>query len=186
MTTSEPGRFLSRIVAALDGVGVPHMLAGSFASGIHGTPRSTQDIDIIVDPTFDSLDRFLEALAGDDAYFDADVARDELKRRGQFNVIDTGTFWKADLIFRKARPFSRSELDRRVPAKVLGVDVFVATAEDTVLAKLEWSKLGESERQLRDVSGIVQVKGAALDLAYVERWLDELGVRELWDRVRGA
>jgi hypothetical protein len=175
---------LGRIVAALDGAGVPHMLAGSFASGIHGTPRSTQDLDIVIDPTFDSLDRFLEALVGDEVYFDADVARGEFKRRSQFNVIDTVTFWKADLIFRKARAFSRSELERRVPAKVLGVDVFVATAEDTVLAKLEWSKLGESERQLRDVSGIVDVKGGTLDVGYIERWLNELGVRELWDRVR--
>jgi hypothetical protein len=183
VTVSEPGRFLGRIVAALNSAAIPHMLAGSFASGIHGTPRSTQDLDIVIDPSSDSLNRFLEALAGDDVYLDADVARDEFKRRGQFNVIDTSTFWKADLIFRKARPFSRSELDRRVPANVLGVDVFVATAEDTVLAKLEWSKLGESDRQLRDVSGILEVKGASLDAAYVERWLDELGVRELWKRV---
>jgi hypothetical protein len=62
---------------------------------------------------------------------------------------------------------------------VLGVNVSVATGEDTVLAKVEWSKLGESERQLRDVSGILEVKGESLDVAYVERWLDELGVREL-------
>jgi hypothetical protein len=186
VTASEPARFLGRIVAALDGAAVPHMLAGSFASGIHGTPRSTQDFDIVIDPSFDSLDHFLEALAGDDIYLDADVAREEFKRRGQFNAIDTATFWKADLIFRKARPFSRSELDRRVPVKVLGIDVFVATAEDTILAKLEWAKLGESERQLRDVRGILEVNGESLDRAYVERWLDELGVRDLWERIQEA
>lgn len=184
MTTStDPAAFLARIVAALDSANVPHMIAGSFASGIHGTPRSTHDLDIVIDPTFDSLDRFLAALKGDDVYLDADVARSEFERRSQFNVIDTGTFWKADLIFRKARPFSRSELDRRVPAKVLGVDVFVATAEDTILAKLEWAKLGESERQLRDVRGIIDVKAESLDRAYIERWLDDLGVRELWQKV---
>ncbi|MBX3227952.1 MAG: hypothetical protein KIT84_28005 [Labilithrix sp.] len=162
------------------------MLAGSFASGIHGTPRSTQDIDIVIDPTFDSLDRFLAAMKGDDVYLDADVARDEFKRRSQFNVIDNATFWKADLIFRKARPFSRSEMDRRVPMQVLGVDAYVASAEDTILAKLEWAKLGESERQLRDVRGILDVKGDALDRAYIEKWLDDLGVRELWQRVTKA
>lgn len=180
---SEPSRFLGRIVAALDSAGIPHMLAGSFASGIHGTPRSTQDIDLVIDPTFESLDRFLAAMKGDDVYLDPDVARGEFERRSQFNVIDTVTFWKADLIFRKARPFSRSELDRRVPAKVLGVEVFVATAEDTILAKLEWAKLGESERQLRDVKGIVDVKAESLDRAHIERWLDDLGVRELWQKL---
>jgi hypothetical protein len=181
---SEPSHFLARIVGALDGAGVPHMLAGSFASSIHGTPRSTQDIGLVIDPTFASLDRFLELLGTDSLYVDADVARSELRRRGQFNVIDGTTFWKADLMFRKNRPFSLSELERRVPAKVLGVDVSVATAEDTVLAKLEWAELGESERQLRDVEGILKVKGPSLDRAYVERWVDGLGVREQWDRVQ--
>jgi hypothetical protein len=59
----------------------------------------------------------------------------------------------------------------------------VATAEDTILAKLEWAKLGGSDRQLDDVSGILDVRGNELDLAYIEHWLDELGVRELWNRV---
>jgi hypothetical protein len=181
---SEAARLLDRIVRALDAAAVPHMLAGSYASGMHGMPRSTQDIDIVIDPTFDSLEKFLHALKGDDVYFDPDVAREEFKRRSQFNVVDNATFWKADLIFRKARSFSQSELDRRIRATVLGVNVFVASAEDTVLAKLEWAKLGESERQLRDVRGILDVKGALLDTAYIERWLDDLGVRDLWNRVQ--
>jgi hypothetical protein len=179
-------RFLARVVGALDGAGVPYMLAGSFASSHHGSPRTTQDIDIVVDPTFASLDLFLKGLAGDDVYFDVDVARDELGRRSQFNVIDGASAWKVDIIFRKARPFSVEEMSRRVAAVVLGVPVFVASAEDTVLAKLEWSKLGESERQLRDVRAILAMKPGALDTAYIERWLDDLGVRELWERVRGG
>jgi hypothetical protein len=73
---------------------------------------------------------------------------------------------------------------RRIPATVLGVHVFVATAEDTVLAKLEWAKLGESERQLRDVRALLETTGDSLDLGHIEKWLDELGVRPLWDRVR--
>src|SRR5262249_37847964 len=141
---SDASTFLARITSALDEAHIPYMLAGSFASSHHGAPRATQDIDIVVDPTFDSLDRFLEALRDDDIYFDGDVARDEFKRRGQFNIIDGATAWKVDVIFRKARPFSREEMARRMPAIVLGVHVFVATAEDTVLAKLEWAKLGES------------------------------------------
>jgi hypothetical protein len=176
--------FLARVVGALEASGVPYMLAGSFASSHHGAPRATQDIDIVVDPTFESLDRLLLALKGDDVYFEADVARDELRRRGQFNVIDGTTAWKVDVIFRKARPFSQEEMSRRVPAVVLGVHVFVASAEDTVLTKLEWAKMGESERQLRDVRALVEARGESLDRAYVARWLDDLGVRELWRRVQ--
>ncbi len=176
--------FLARVVGALDGAGVPYMLAGSFASSHHGAPRATQDIDIVADPTFASLDGFLSALAGDDLYVDVDVAREALKRRGQFNIIDGATAWKVDIIIRKARAFSQAEMTRRLPATVLGVKVYVATAEDTVLAKLEWAKLGESERQLRDVRALVEARGGSLDRAYIETWLDDLGVRELWERVQ--
>jgi hypothetical protein len=177
-------KFLARVAGALELAGVPYMVAGSFASSHHGAPRATQDIDIVVDPTFDSLVRFLESVQGDEVYLDADVAREEFKRRGQFNIIDGTTAWKVDVIFRKARPFSNMEMSRRLPATVLGVHVFVATAEDTVLAKLEWAKLGESDRQLRDVRALLETKAESLDTAYVERWVDELSVRELWDRVR--
>jgi hypothetical protein len=182
---SDAAVFLARVAGALDRAAVPYMLAGSFASSHHGAPRATQDIDVVVDPTFASLDRFLDALRGDDVYFDADVARDEFRRRGQFNVIDVATAWKVDVIFRKGRPFSKEEISRRLPAVVLGVHVFVATAEDTVLAKLEWAKLGQSERQLRDVRALIDAIGQSLDRAYIERWLDDLGIRALWDQLHG-
>jgi hypothetical protein len=172
------------VVGALERAGIPYMLAGSFASTHHGTPRATQGIDIVIDPTFETLDAFLAALESEDVYFDVDVARGEFRHRGMFNVIDGATSWKLDVIYRKARAFSREELKRRIRTTVLGVEIFVATVEDTILAKLEWAKLGESERQLRDVRGILDVQGEALDAVYIERWLDELGVRELWDRVR--
>jgi hypothetical protein len=180
---SEPSSFLAVLAQAFDGAGVPFMLAGSFASSMHGAPRATQDIDLVIDPSFESLDRLLGLLSSDRLYVDADVARDEFRRRGQFNVIDLETGWKADLIFRKARRFSRSELERKVTLTVLGLSVPVASAEDTILAKLEWAKLGQSERQLRDVRGILDVCKGALDRDYIERWLDDLGVRELWQRV---
>lgn len=127
---------------------------------------------------------FLAAVNGDDIYLDADVAREEFKRRGQFNVIDGATAWKVDVIFRKARAFSVEEMSRRLPAVVLGVAVFVAMAEDTVLAKLERAKLGESERQRRDVQALLEAKGPSLDVDYIERWLDELGIRASWDGLR--
>ncbi|WP_394832470.1 hypothetical protein LVJ94_38805 [Pendulispora rubella] len=160
------------------------MVAGSFVSSIYGIPRATQDVDIVIAPTFDSLNALLALLARDECYVDADVARDEFRRHSQFNVIDEASGWKVDFIFRKSRPFSRTELARRVPMNILGVSMFAASAEDTILSKLEWAKLGESERQLRDVRGILDTQGNALDFAYIEQWLDELEVRELWDRVR--
>ena len=101
-----------------------------------------------------------------------------------FNVVDMQTGVKVDLILRKHRAFSESEFSRRQPARIFDASVFVATAEDTVLSKLEWAKLGESERQLRDVESVIRMTAGMLDIAYIEHWARELGVTELWERVQ--
>jgi hypothetical protein len=141
---------LERIVPALKGANVPFMVAGSFASAAHGLPRSTNDLDIVIDPTRETLESLLQRLPPETYYVDADVARDALKRRSMFNVVDHATGWKIDFIMRKNRAFSREEFERRSTVNLLGVDVLMASAEDTILAKLEWSKAsGGSERQRR-------------------------------------
>jgi hypothetical protein len=171
------------MVDLLDKVGIPYMIAGSFASTFHGTPRTTQDIDLVVDPTMQSLGAFLANLPQKDYYVSEEAARDAFRRRSQFNIIDMVTGWKVDLIIRKARPFSVEELRRRTPVRMLDVDVFIATPEDTILTKLEWSAMSGSERQLRDVAGIIEVKQGDVDRAYIERWAAELGVLDLWRRL---
>jgi hypothetical protein len=99
--------------------------------------------------------------------------------------VDPASGWKADLVIRKDRPFSKSEFGRRQPAALPGELAFVASAEDTIIAKLEWARAGESERQLRDVASILAVSGEHLDHEYLRRWVNELGLGEMWDLVRG-
>jgi hypothetical protein len=95
------------------------------------------------------------------------------------------TAWKADLIVRRLRPFSVEELKRRTEGELLGTRVSVASAEDTLIAKLEWAKQSSgSELQLRDASGIWQLRRSDLDALYIDRWVEELGLSELWHRVR--
>jgi hypothetical protein len=175
---------LGRIVALLDRARIPHMLTGSFASTFHGPPRTTQDIDLVIDPSPEALEHLLQELPPDRYYVSATAAREALALRRQFNVIDLETGWKIDLIIRKERPYSLEEFARRQPARVASAQVFVTSAEDTVLSKLEWAKQGESERQLRDVVGVLKARGAALDIAYLERWVDTLSLAGLWQRAR--
>jgi len=172
---------LERIVPALEGANIPFMVTGSFASAAHGLPRSTNDLDIIIDPTRDALDALLKQLPPKTYYVDADAAHDALQRRGMFNVIDHATGWKIDFIIRRNRSFSREEFDRRSAMSLLGVQVLMASAEDTILAKLEWSKAsGGSERQRRDIAGIVATQGESLDQTYLWHWLRELELEAEW------
>jgi hypothetical protein len=111
---------LERIVPALNRANVPFMVAGSFASAAHGLPRSTNGLDIVIDPTHEALDSLLEQLPAELYYVDADIAREALRRRSMFNVIDHATGWKVDFIVRRHRPFSREEFGRRSIIATLG------------------------------------------------------------------
>ena len=177
---------LATIVGELERHGIPHMLAGSFASSFHGAPRTTHDIDLVVAPTRAALDRFASGLDPDRFYVSVDAAREAWGRRGQFNVVLLDSGWKADLILRKDRPFSLSEFERRRRVEIDGLAVWIATAEDTIVSKLEWARAGGSERQVRDVAGILDVSGERLDLDYIERWVAELDLDPVWERARAA
>jgi hypothetical protein len=176
--------FAAQVLRELEAAGIPYMVVGSVASSFHGDPRSTRDLDIVIDPEPKHLDRFVQRLTAAGLYADSEVGREALNARTQFNVVDPESGWKVDLIVRKDRPFSREEFSRRTEADLPFGRMSVATAEDTILAKLEWARSGESERQLRDAAGIVAVSGPDLDLEYLDRWAAELGVHHDWERIR--
>lgn len=174
----------ARTLAALEAAGIPHMLTGSFASSLHGEPRSTQGIDIVIAPTREQLSVLLRHLPEADYHVSRDAAFDALLHHGQFSVIDHATGWKIDFIMRKPRAFSREEFARRRPAELSGVVLDVATAEDVLIAKLEWAKLGGSARQIEDAAGIIRLQGENLDTGYVQRWVDALRLGEQWSAAR--
>lgn len=173
---------LAGVISRLDAAGVPYMVTGSLASSYHGEPRATRDIDIVIDPTVDALSSFVDGLVAAGFYVDPAVAREALAQRSQFNAIGPYAT-KVDFIIRRDRPFSLEEFGRRRPADLLGTPGFVVTAEDLVIAKLEWAEATGSERQIRDVAGIVAIAGD-LDEDYIERWTSALGISDAWHRAR--
>jgi hypothetical protein len=179
-------RILAEIIGHLENADIPHMAVGSFASSFHGEPRSTQDIDLVIDPTEQSLERFLSSLDRGRFYVPEALARAEYRQHGQFNVIDMDTGWKIDLVLRKDRPFSVEEFSRRRAVTIEGVEVHVATPEDTVLAKLEWARMGASDRQLADAAAVLAALRDQIDYAYLDRWAEELGVTDLLGQARPA
>lgn len=172
---------LQRVTAELDRSGIEYMLTGSFASVYYGSPRSTQDIDLVIAATSAQLRAFIGSLPSREYYSDVDAALEALRRQSMFNIIDMKTGWKIDLIIRKARAFSREEFKRRQRLNVKGASLFVASAEDVILAKLEWSKLAQSHRQIEDVAGILKINSASLNRPYLEKWIQELELKKEWE-----
>lgn len=175
---------LRLFVKALEEAGAPYMLTGSHASSLHSTPRTTYDVDFVISPTRAEMRALVEQLKAAGCYVDERVAFEALDTHGQFNAVDKESGWKADFIIRKPRAFSETEFSRRRPAELYDVPVIVATAEDVLIAKMEWAKLGESARQIEDAAAILKARANVLDRPYIERWVEQLGLVAQWDAVQ--
>jgi hypothetical protein len=175
---------LGGITTHLQQRGIGYMLVGSFAGAFHGALRSTRDIDIVIEATPEQLRGLVADLQASDYYAELDAALDALRHESLFNVIDNRTGWKIDLIFRKSRPFDREEFRRRVSAKLFDIQLFVASVEDVIISKLEWAKLGGSQRQIEDVAKVLAAQWKALDQIYLSKWIGELELQEQWSAAK--
>jgi hypothetical protein len=177
---------LRRLGTQLDAAGIPFMVTGSIAAAFHGAGRATMDIDLVIEATPDQLHRLVASLSDPETYVSEEAAREALDREGMFNVVEIPSGWKADLIIRKSRPFSRSEFGRRQAFEFEGTRLWVTTLEDLIIAKLEWAKLGESARQLEDVAAMLRVADGKVDDHYLGRWITELDLGTQWLLAREA
>ena len=156
------------------------MLTGSLAAAFYGVPRATQDVDVVIDPRSPQIDHLVDGLAEAGFYVSREAAHDAFRSSSQFNAIDPENGWKVDLIIRRNRPFSATEFARRTPATFLGIEVSVPRLEDLILAKLEWSQLGDSELQRRDIAELLDAHWVLIDQAYLEQWVERLGLESVW------
>jgi hypothetical protein len=172
-----------KLRAALETVGIPYFVTGSFASSAHGVPRSTNDIDIVIAPTRAQLEQLLQQFSESEFAAETEDALDAFAHNSLFNIVDYATMWKVDFIIKQPTPFDASRFSRRAVVEIAGVGLYAASPEDILITKLWWAKLGESERQLNDAVGIIQVQRDNLDHDYVERWV---AVLELDDQLAKA
>lgn len=180
-------RVALRVIEALEELGAPYHVGGSYASSIHGTPRQTQDIDVVVDLAVESAGA-LVSMIETDFYVDETSVTRAIRDKGSFNVIHLDSGIKVDLFVRGDAPFDLEEFARH-RAELVQVEperrIYVKSAEDILLRKLLWYQMGGevSDRQWSDLLGIVRVQGKGLDRDYVARWARELGIRHLLDRL---
>jgi hypothetical protein len=180
MSNSED--FLKNMVTALGDSGIAYMVSGSVASSFHGQPRATNDVDIVIAPTEKQLESFLQSIAAE-YYLSTNAARDALRHKSMFNVIDVESGWKADFIFRKDRAYSAQEFQRRRSVNMMDQNIFIVSAEDAILSKLEWTKGRLDSQQFRDAMGIAVVQWNDLDQGYLRKWAKQLDVENALDQL---
>jgi len=180
---SEPEQVLLLVIAALDKVGIIYFVGGSVASSAYGEPRLTHDIDLVASLQAEDAELFSAAL-GDDFYADIDLIQQALAGHSSFNILHFPTNIKVDIFLPPPSPWKDEEMTRR-RLHPLGITqaviAYVASPEDMILQKLHWYRLtGErSDRQWRDVLGMMKVQGDALDSIYLRYWATELNLTDL-------
>jgi hypothetical protein len=174
------------VVDIFERLQIPYFIGGSMASALHGVARSTLDADMVAEIHLTQVGTLIIAL-GDDFYTDEEMIRDAICHHSSFNLIHLATMFKVDVFIRKERPFDRVQFQRRVEqlfATNPEQKAFMTTAEDIILAKLEWYRLGNeiSDRQWRDILGVLKVQAGRLDMNYLHKWAAELNVADLLQR----
>jgi len=183
---NEPVEVTLKVTAVLEKLAVPYLISGSLASTLYGMVRTTQDSDIVTKMKPEHLQTFVSELQ-DEFYLDEVMIAEAIQRNSSFNIIHRETMFKVDIFIPFPRPFLQSQIaraqkqtfqfDKEVSAKF-------SSPEDTILSKLEWYRMGgeTSERQWRDVLGVLKTRAAELDREYLLKWAHELHVADLLDR----
>ena len=182
----EPLQVLQGVISRLGSLDIPYMVAGSFASSLHGLARFTQDADLVVNLGSFQVDAFLGAFA-QEFFVDRGLILGALKRGTSFSIIHFESSFKIDFFVLGSQRFNREAFSPRALRQVdphSGFEAYVQTPEDAVLSKLGWYRQGGeiSEIQWRDVVAILKQQAAQLDTDYLRKWATELSVADLLDR----
>jgi hypothetical protein len=186
MMQNEPIEVTLQVTAVLEKLGIPYVIGGSLASTLHGMIRTTQDSDIITEMRPEHIPPFVETLQND-FFFDEEMIADAIQRNSSFNILHRETMFKVDIFIPRPRPFQQSQLaraERQAFELETKLSANFASAEDTILSKLEWYRMGNetSERQWRDILGILKTRAGNLDLEYLKKWATDLNIADLLER----
>jgi len=186
---NEPIEVTLKVTGVLEALGISYLIGGSLASTLYGMLRTTQDSDIIAEMRLEHLQPFVSALQAD-FYLDEEMIAGSIQHNSSFNIIHRETMFKVDVFIPRPRPFLRSQLARarkQTFSFESEVSAKFASPEDTILSKLEWYRMGGevSDRQWRDILGVIKTQAEALDRDYLQEWAKELKVADLLERASG-
>ncbi|MGD0540188.1 MAG: nucleotidyl transferase AbiEii/AbiGii toxin family protein [Tepidisphaeraceae bacterium] len=176
-------RYVARVIEDL---GLRYFVTGSTATIFYGEPRFTNDIDVVVELSEQRIVEFCRRFPQDEFYVSETAAREAVLRKSQFNIIHPASGLKVDVIVPEPSPFNESRFARvkRLHA-AQDFDACFASPEDAIIKKMDYYRQGGSEKHLRDITGVLKTSRDQIDIAYITRWADRMGLGDLWTEIQG-
>jgi hypothetical protein len=176
---------LKKVALTLERLEIDYMVTGSITSSLQGEPRSTHDIDIVVNLPRSKAHDLAGAFPAPGYYLDEEALAEAISGRGMANLIDTESGDKVDFWLLTDEPFDRSRFARRYLEELFAMRIAVSAPEDTILMKLRWARLsGGSEKQFNDAVRVYEVQYGKLDMDYLREWAGKLGLEGELERLQ--
>lgn len=176
-------QILKLVVTRLEELDISYMLSGSVAASFYAQPRMTRDIDIVIELAIEQVSKIMDGFSGD-FYIDEDDVNKAVQLQSMFNIIHYDAVVKIDFIVRKNTPYRQLEFDRRVQKMIADFALWVVSPEDLIISKLFWARDSKSELQLNDVRSIIRYQAKKIDWGYIEYWVKQLGLGQLWGEIK--
>lgn len=173
---------LKFICQKLNQANILYMLTGSFAGNFYAVPRMTRDIDIVIELYTSQINKLI-GLFQSEFYIDKDTISEAINKQSMFNIIHNESFLKIDFIIRKDLVYRDIEFQRRRQIKIEDTQIWIVSPEDLIISKLYWAKDSYSEMQLKDIRNLF-FSIQDLDKEYIRKWVCELGIEEIYERVK--
>jgi hypothetical protein len=175
---------LKIVSACFNGLRIPYLVTGSIASMAYGEARFTNDIDVVAEIKNEHIPGILKCFPGDEYYLSEDSMKDAIFRRFQFNIIHPASGLKVDVIIKQRSEFDVSRFSRTNNFKMDDIGVNFAAPEDVIIKKMEFYKMGGSDKHLRDITGILKTSEDLIDLKYIEGWVGKLFLEDVWRTIQ--
>lgn len=171
-----------KVVEILNRLDIPYFLTGAMAVVYYGEPRTTHDIDLMVEMKDEDVATLATCLEAD---FSIDQESISIARRegSMFNAIHKDTGFKVDFWMLGNDDFDRTRFARRVRVNILGTVIYLPTAEDAIISKLAWFKMSDIDKHYFDALGIYRIQKEKLDMEYISHWANLKSIMEFWKRI---
>jgi len=178
-------KLLNNLLSVLSNNHIDYMVTGSIVSSLQGEPRATHDVDIVINIPDSAIPALIKAFPAPQYYLTENSIKEAIEHKNMFNLLDTNEGDKIDFWILTDEPFDKSRFARKYEENIFGFNMKISKPEDTILSKLRWAKLsGGSEKQFTDAMRVYEVQYGKLDMNYLQNWVNQLQVNELWNKLK--